>query len=66
MNPHERLAIWQAHLANAQDAFDTAKARHPGIDASLLSSIRNGWRGSVKTATDMIGYYEKKVAALAL
>lgn len=62
MNPVQRLLIWRQHLANAQDAFDSASVRHPGIDASLLSSIRNGWRDSIKTATDMIGYYEKKLA----
>jgi len=63
MNLIERLAIWQKHLAAAQDALDTVRSRFPDIGGAMQSQIRAGWKKQVQTAQEYIAHYERKIAA---
>ena len=62
MNPAERLAIWQNHLAAAQNALATVRDRFSGLGEAEISKLRGNWHGQVKTASDFVKYYEEKLA----
>lgn len=62
MNPHERLAIWQQHLANARASLADIGERFSGLSFNETASIRASWKSAVKTAQGFVGYYEEKIA----
>lgn len=65
MNPTERLAIWQVHLANAKASLADIGQRFSGLSFNETASIRAGWKSAVKNAQGFVDYYEEKVSQTA-
>ncbi len=61
MNPTERLAIWQHHLAAAQASLASVGERFSGLGQAEQAKLRHNWQGMVATAQGFIKFYEEKL-----
>ncbi len=61
-NKQERLEIWQATQAAAQERHDNVDADYPAADVALRARIKASEADSIRTAREFVEYYEDLIA----
>ena len=62
MNPIERIAIWQAHLATYTGWIENFKERYEGVPAAMQAKLRANIEESIRNCEKNIKHWTEKAA----